>query len=73
MSRTFEDCVALRDYYFGVDLENMTEEERAEHLDRTLLRSFDLTIMGLLEKQTIISEQTIAARNEIARMLIKKA
>ena len=73
MSRTFEDCVALREYFFGVDLEKMTEEEREAHLDRTLLRSFDLTIMGLLEKQTIISEQTIAARNETALRLAKRS
>ncbi len=70
MSRKFEDCVALRDYFFGADLEKMTEEERLEHLARTLLRSYDLTIMGLLQKQAMISAHTIGARNEIAAALM---
>ena len=39
MSRKFGDCVALRDYFFGKDIEAMTEEERLAHLDETLLIS----------------------------------
>ena len=47
MSRTFEDCVKLRDYFFSRELCSMTEEERLRHLDRTLLLSFDMTIKPL--------------------------
>lgn len=72
MSRTFEDCVALRNYFFGVDIVSMTEEERLDHLDRTLLKSFDMTIKSLLEGTSPISEDTVNARNEIALRLIKK-
>ena len=72
MSRKFEDCVALRDYFFGVDLEGMSEEDRLVHLDETLLISYDITIKGLLEKSAPISPETIGARNELAILHLKR-
>lgn len=72
MSRTFEDCVALRNYFFGADIESMTEEERLVHLDETLLISYDMTMKGLIEKSAPISSETIAARNELAVLHIKR-
>ncbi len=72
MSRSFEDCVALRDHFFAVELENMTEEERIAHLDETLLISYDMTMRGLMEKSAPISAETIAARNELAVLRIKR-
>lgn len=63
MSRTFEDCVKLREYFFSRDVATMTEEERIRHLDRTLLISFDMTIKGLLSDGTIINRDTVNARN----------
>lgn len=73
MSRTFDDCVKLREYFFCEGLENMSAEERLTHLDATLLISFDLTLEGLIEKKTPISPDTIAARNEIAvKFCLKK-
>ena len=65
MSRKFEDCVRLREYFFGADLDNMTAEQREAHLDDTLVTSFDMTIKGLLEEGTPISPDTVAARNEL--------
>ena len=72
MSRTFSDCVALREYFFGVDIASMTKEERLAHLDETLLISYDMTIKGLLEKSAPISPETVAARNELAVLHIKR-
>jgi hypothetical protein len=72
MSRNFEDCVALRKYFFSRNIEEMSDEEKTEHLDDTLLISFDMTIKGLLEKGAIISPETIAARNELALIRIKQ-
>ena len=72
MSRKFGDCVALRDYFFGADIEAMTEEERRAHLDETLLISYDMTMRGLIEKSAPISPETIAARNELAVLHIKR-
>ncbi len=72
MSRTFEDCVKLREYFFGKNIEAMSAEEREAHLDDTLLMSFDMTMRGLLEEGTPISPDTVAARNELAVKRIKR-
>ena len=66
MSRTFDDCVALRNYFFCKGFEEMSEEEKLIHLDETLLLSYDMTIETLIEKNAPISPDTIEARNEIA-------
>ena len=65
MSRVFEDCVKLRDYFFSKDVKGMSEEERLEHLDKTLLMSFDMTIKGLLADGTVINKDTVNARNSL--------
>ncbi len=72
MSRSFADCVELRDYFFSADFGNMTEEEKIEHLDRTILRAFDMTIYSLLKKGAPISGDTVRGRNELAIKLSGK-
>ena len=64
-SRTFSDCVKLREFFFSKDAGKMEEGERIEHLNRTLLLSFDMTIKALLDEGNIISKDTINARNDI--------
>ena len=64
-SRTFQDCVKLREYFFSKDLKNMSEEELALHLDKTLIMSFDMTISAILAEGRVISPDTINARNEL--------
>ena len=66
MSRTFDDCVKLRSFFFCDELDSMPYEQKLEHLDRTLLLSYDMTLSGLIESGTPISPDTIAARNELA-------
>lgn len=63
MSRTFEDCVKLREYFFLAEPEKMDAEERLLHLSDTLILSFDMTIRGLLADGTVISRDTFEARN----------
>ena len=63
MSRTFSDCVKLRDYFFDFDFENSSEKERLDHLDDTLIMSYNLTIAGLLEDGKHIDKTTFEARN----------
>lgn len=65
MSRTFEDCVKLREYFFSADPEKMDKEQREAHLRRTLIMSFDMTMAGLLEDGYPISADTVRARNEL--------
>ncbi len=71
MSRTFEDCVKLREYFFGVDLQSMSEQERLSHLNDTLIMSFDMTIRGLLDEGKIVSRETVAARNALVMERVK--
>ena len=65
MSRTFDDCVRLREHFFSKDVEGMTEQERLCHLDETLVLSFDMTIKGLIEEGRVVSADTFAARNHL--------
>ena len=65
LSRTFEDCVTLRNFFFDKKPENMGEEERLSHLRDTLILSFDMTIRALLEEGTPISADTLEARNAL--------
>lgn len=63
MSRTFEDCVTLRNYFFDFDFEKSSDTEKLEHLNDTLIMSYDLTIKGLIEDGKHINETTFEARN----------
>ena len=63
ISRKFEDCVALRDYFFDFDFENASEEEKLSHLNDTLIMSYNLTIRGLLDDDKHIDTTTFEARN----------
>ncbi len=62
-SRTFPDCVALRAMFWDAQPQNMGEAERMAHLDRVLIRSFDMTLHSLIEDGAPISDDTFAARN----------
>lgn len=63
MSRSFGDCVALRNYFFDFDFDNASDKEKLEHLNDTLIMSYDLTIRGLLEDGKHINDTTFEARN----------
>ncbi|MBQ9783406.1 MAG: HD domain-containing protein [Clostridia bacterium] len=65
MSRTFADCVTLRNFFFDKKPEEMGEAERLAHLRDTLILSFDMTIRGLLEEGAPISTDSLEARNEL--------
>ena len=72
MSRTFEDCVKLRNYFLGAEPEKLSESERLEHLNNTLILSFDMTLRILAEEGTPISLDTMAARNQLIRERLAK-
>ena len=70
-SRKFEDCVKLREYFWSAEVQKMSYEQRIEHLNRTLLLSFDMTLNALISEGAPISPDTIKARNAIICALKK--
>ncbi len=63
-TRTFPDCVALRQMFWGAELP-ASKKERIRHLDRVILASYDMTIRSLLAEGSPISSRTIRARSEL--------
>ena len=72
MSRTFADCVALRNAFFDAKPEDMSAEERLCHLDDVLIMSLDMTIQGLLDKGALISADTFEARNALIAQKMRR-
>lgn len=70
-NRKFKDCITLRNYFWNTNPEKMTEEERLEHLDRTLVNSFDMTIKQLIDEGMPIDICTAEARNFLVCETIK--
>ena len=64
-SRTFPDCVKLRESFWGAEPQSMTQKEREKHLLRVLVQSFDMTIAGLIEDGAPVSPDTFLARNSL--------
>ena len=63
MSRKYEDCVELRNYFFDFDFDNSNDEQKLDQLRKTLIKSYDITIKGLLEDGKMIDPCTFEARN----------
>ena len=73
LSRTFPDCVELRDMFWDPDPEGMDTDAREAHLRTVLISSFDRTIRGLLEEGGLISPETMLARNELVEQAHRAA
>lgn len=69
-SRTFDDCIYLRDYFWGKHPEKMTDAERLDHLYDTVIRSVDLTVASLTKEAAPISADSIHMRNRL--ILLRK-
>lgn len=65
LSRTFSDCVKLRNFFFDACPEKMNSQERLSHLRDTLIFSFDMTIGALLEDGVPVSQDSFEARNQL--------
>ncbi len=70
-TRTYSDCILLRDMFWVQGITKMTEEERLRHLDRVVLKSFELTIADLLENNRTVSRETEEARDFLLARLSK--
>ena len=66
-TRTFPDCITLREMFWGSDVESMSEEERLLHLDRVVLRSLEMTVADLIECGKVINSDTLAAKEYISK------
>lgn len=64
-SRSFENCVILRRYFWGANPECMSTDARMELLCDTLLLSYDMTVKDLLAEGAPIAVDTMDARNEL--------
>ena len=62
-TRTFEDCVKLRDYFYKNIEKAKNRDEKLDVLRKTMIYSFTLTIEGLIEENHYIDNDTILARN----------
>jgi len=71
-TRTFEDCVVLRRYFYDNIAKAETAEERAEVLRKTMIRSFDMTIGCLIGEGALVDRDTVDARNSFILRGIKK-
>lgn len=63
LSRTFPDCVALRNLFWEAEPERMDRIERLAHLRRVLLRSLNMTIDSLVEEGSTVSPESLEARD----------
>jgi nicotinate-nucleotide adenylyltransferase len=64
-SRTYEDCVQLRQKFFEKEPEKMTEAERLCHLSDILIIAYEKTVASLLEERRPICPDTVDAYNEL--------
>ena len=71
MSRKFDDCVKLRNYFWDAHPENMSESERERHLLQTILIGLDATLSSLIEEGAPTDPDSVSARNFIINQLKK--
>ncbi len=62
-TRTFEDCVRLREYFYDNIKNANSYEDKIQVLRKTMIYSFDLTIKNLIDEGKRIDKDTINARN----------
>ena len=62
-TRTFEDCVSLRRYFYDGIRSANTMAERLEVLRKAMIRSFDMTVKSLISEGKPVDRNTVDARN----------
>ena len=68
-TRTFADCVALREYFWSAEPSKMTLVQREIHLWQTVLKSLEMTIKDIESSGGYISEETLLAKEAIEKKL----
>ncbi|MBR2848313.1 MAG: bis(5'-nucleosyl)-tetraphosphatase (symmetrical) YqeK [Clostridia bacterium] len=62
-NRTFDDCIAVREYFWNGIKDADDRKMLVVHLCKTMVYSFDLTLRALVEEGEPIAADTILARN----------
>jgi predicted HD superfamily hydrolase involved in NAD metabolism len=62
-TRTFEDCITLRKFFYESIEKADSYEQKIEALRKTMVLSFDFTIKNLIDEGKLIDFDTIKARN----------
>ncbi|MBE6560830.1 MAG: HD domain-containing protein [Ruminococcaceae bacterium] len=62
-SRTFDDCISMRNYFWGSMPNADDRTVQAVHLCRSMVYAFDLTMRQLLDEAAPIGTHTVLARN----------
>ena len=65
MSRTFEDCIAIRNFFWEASPEDMDMPSRSELLRQSLILACDFTVKLLVEEGAPISPYTVEMRNDL--------
>ena len=65
MSRTFEDCIAIRNFFWEASPEDMDMPSRSKLLRQSLILACDFTVKLLVEEGAPISPYTIEMRNDL--------
>ena len=68
-TRTFEDCVKLREYFWSAEPQDMSKESRERHLWQTVLLSLDMTVRDIESVGGYISVETLEAHEAIEKRL----
>lgn len=71
-TRTFDDCIALRRFFYDNLSHQMTYGDKILHFYKTMVKSFDYTINNLICENALIDQFTLDARNYFLK-LIKNA
>ena len=68
-TRTFEDCVTLRNYFWSAEPKKMLQNDRERHLWKTILLSLDMTVADIEKSGGYVSGETLFAREAIAKKI----
>ncbi len=60
-TRTYSDCILLRDMFWRAKPEKMSEGDKLIHLDKVVIKSLELTVIDLNERGRIVSRETVEA------------
>ena len=64
-SRTFEDCVEVREFFYSRIKDFLNPEEKNKIIDETILFSYNKTIESLIKENAYMHKDTIKCRNAL--------